>query len=164
VPGSDAPSLSPPDAVVALRSLSRRFRESAAESERRGRPPDGDDGDDDDTGPPAADVLRAAGVAAAAIAGLGEQLRRVLVEDSPELPAPPGAAPAPGDPATALDRLTAAANAVADLAAAQPATAWPRTGRRGAAAVSAADLLRDAVRAGVDQLRLVAAGDGDEED
>jgi hypothetical protein len=161
VPGSDAPSLSPPDAVVALRSLSRRFRESAAESERRGRPPDGDDGD---TGPPAADVLRAAGVAAAAIAGLGAQLRRVLVEDSPELPAPPGAAPAPGDPATALDRLTAAANAVADLAAAQPATAWPRTGRRGAAAVSAADLLRDAVRAGVDQLRLVAGGDGDEED
>jgi hypothetical protein len=158
VPGSDAPSLSPPDAVVALRSLSRRFRESAAESERRA------DGDDGDTGPPAADVLRAAGVAAAAIGGLGEQLRRVLVEDSPELPAPPGAAPAPGDPATALDRLTAAANAVADLAAAQPATAWPRTGRRGAAAVSAADLLRDAVRAGVDQLRLVATGDRDEED
>jgi hypothetical protein len=106
-------------------------------------------------------------VAGAAIASLGEQLRRVLVDDSPELPPPPGAAPAApaaGDPATALDRLTAAANAVADLAAAQPATAWQRTGRRGAATVSAADLLRDAVGAGVDQLRLVAGSDGDEED
>jgi hypothetical protein len=143
--------------VVALRSLSRRFREAAAEAERRRHAPDGD------TGAPAADVPRAAGVAAAAISELGEQLRRVLVEDSPELPAPPGSAHAPGDPATALDRLTAAANAVADLAAAQPATAWQRTGRRGAATVSAADLLRDAVRAGVDQLRQVA-GDGDDED
>jgi hypothetical protein len=146
--------------VVALRSLGRRFRESAAESERR-HPPDGE------TGAPAADVLRAAGAAGAAIAALGEQLRRVLVEDSPELPPPPGAAPAApgaGDPTTALDRLTAAANAVADLAAAQPATAWQRTGRRGAATVSAADLLRDAVGAGVDQLRLVAGSDGDEED
>jgi hypothetical protein len=157
VPGSDAPSLSPPDAVVALRSLSRRFREAAAEAERRRHAPDGD------TGAPAADVPRAAGVAAAAISELGEQLRRVLVEDSPELPAPPGATPAAGDQATALDRLTAAANAVADLAAGQPATAWQRTGRRGAATVSAADLLRDAVRAGVDQLRQVA-GDGDDED
>jgi hypothetical protein len=150
--GFDADSLSPPDAVVALRSLSRRFRE-AAEAGRQS--PDGAEA------VPAEDVLRAASVAAATIAEVGEQLRLVLVEDTPALPDPSG--PTPGDPATAADRLTAAATSLADLAAAQPATAWQRTGRRGSVTVSAADLLREAVHAGIHQLRLVT-GRGDEED
>jgi hypothetical protein len=179
-------SLSPPDAVVALRSLPRRFRAAAA-------PDTGDDDDDDfrtgwdsgpdtgrttgpdtgrttgpdtgnragtTTGPDARRdaVLAAAGAAAAAIAALGGQLRRVLIEDSPDLgPAPtPPAIPA-GSAADALGRLERAAFEVADLAASQPAAAWSRTGRRDGTPVSAADLLREAVHAGVHQLR-VAAG------
>jgi hypothetical protein len=144
------PSLSPPDAIVALRSLPRRFRAAAAP--RPGRDPHG--------------VEAAAGAAAGAITELSRQLGRVLVEESPTLPDSPADSPAagPGDPATALDRLAAAAGALADLAAAQAAAAWTRTGRRGGVEVSAAELLREAVHAGVHQLRLVSTGTDDEDD
>ncbi|HVM64370.1 MAG TPA: hypothetical protein VMU14_05880, partial [Acidimicrobiales bacterium] len=73
-------------------------------------------------------ALDAAGRAAQELAGIGAQLRRVLLNDNPELAAPPPAEP--GDRGTALERLTASANAVAELAQSQPASAWARTGRR----------------------------------
>jgi hypothetical protein len=144
-------SLSPPDAIVALRSLPRRFRAAAT--------PNPDDG-------PVPDAVRvalgAAGTAAAQLDAIGDQLRQVLVHDSPALAAPP--APAPGDPATALDRLTVAATTLADLAERQDASAWARTGRRGGATETAADLLRDAVRAAIEQLRVAERAWGDRRD
>ena len=146
--GFDAAPLSPPDAVVALRSFPRRFAEIGQ--------PDDDDIDAEGGGP-SVTTLAAAEAAAGAIAASGEQLRRVLVEDRPDLgPAPAvGAGPA-GAPADAIDRLRAAAGGVADLAAAQPASAWSRTGRRNGQNVSAADLLREAVHAGAHELRVAA--------
>jgi hypothetical protein len=147
--GFDAASLSPPDAVVALRSFARRFAEIGAP-----------DPDDDDDGTAAADVpseetLAAAVAAAAAISTSGEQLRRVLVENSPEVgPAPDlGAPPAAASP-DGIERLRAAAESVADLATHQPLSAWSRTGRRAGKDVTAADLLREAVHAGAHYLRV----------
>jgi hypothetical protein len=133
-------SLTPPDAIVALRSLPRRFRATVMPTP------------DDMPTPEAVGIaLDAAGRAAEELDAIGAQLRRVVVNDNPELVAPPPAEP--GDPGTALDRLTASANAVAELAQSQPASAWVRTGRRGGSTVTAADLLREAVGAGVAELR-----------
>jgi len=97
-------------------------------------------------------ALEAAGTAAGQLDAIGAQLRAVLINPSPEVAAAPTVSA--GDPATALDRLTSAASAIADLAASQPADAWVRTGRRGGTTVTAADLLREAVDAGVAQLRV----------
>ena len=148
--GFDAAPLSPPDAVVAMRSFARRFAEI-------GQP----DPDDDDAGvdAPTAETLGAAAAAAAAITTSGEQLRRVLVEDSPAHgPAPDVDAAPTTAPADAIDRLRTAAEGVADLAAGQPASAWTRTGRRGEQDVTAADLLREAVHAGAHELRVAGEG------
>jgi predicted deacylase len=93
------------------------------------------------------------------LSDLGGDLRAVLVEDEPTLATVDGVATTVrtgGDPVTAFDRLAAAADKVAALAADQPGTAWTRTGRRATGPVSAADLLREAVHAGVHHLR--AAG------
>jgi hypothetical protein len=149
--GFDPASLSPPDAVVALRSFARRFTEI-------GEPdPDDDGGAEGDA--PAEKTLAAAAAGAAAIATSGEQLRRVLVGDSPELgPAPDLAAAPATPPADAIDRLRTAAERVADLAARQPASAWTRTGRRAGQDVTAADLLREAVHAGAHELRVAGEG------
>jgi hypothetical protein len=147
--GFDAAPLSPPDALVALRSFPRRFAEVGQ--------PDDDDVDADSSGGPTATTLAAAEAAADAIAASGEQLRRVLVEDTPVLgPAPDVDAEPASAPADAIDRLRGAAEGVADLAAAQPASAWSRTGRRNGQNVTAADLLREAVHAGAHELRVAA--------
>lgn len=98
-----------------------------------------------------------AGVAAEAIAALGEDLRHVLIEDKPSLPTDEGEATNTrhsGDPVTALDRLTAATTNVANLAAGQPGDSWTRSGTRSSGAISAADLLREAVHAGAHHLRV----------
>jgi hypothetical protein len=146
--GFDPAPLSPPDAVVALRSFARRFAEV-------GQPdPDAEDVEPASDGP-TEKTLAAAEAAAAAIATSGEQLRRVLVEDSPVIgPAPDlDAAPASA-PADAIDRLRTAAERVADLARDQPASAWSRVGHRPGQDVTAAHLLREAVHAGVHELRV----------
>lgn len=148
--GFEAATVSPGDAVVALRSYPRRYRELA------GPPPEA--GDEDARRRWEA-VMAEAGQAAAAIAALGEDLRRVLIEDHPALTASPHRSDA-GDAATALDRLDAAATAAAAAAEHQPGDAWSRTGSRGAAEVSAADLLREAVHAGIHHLRAAQAGAG----
>jgi hypothetical protein len=145
--GFDGRGLSPADAAVALRSLPRRFREAAEPVEEVAGP-----------SVDAAAVLAAAGQAADAIGELGEDLRRVLVEDDPALSTSGAEATAVrhgGDPATALERLAAAATTVADLISAQPADAWTRTGVRSDGPVTAADLAREAVHAGVHRLRAV---------
>ena len=133
-------SLSPPDAIVALRSLPRRFRATVMPTQ-----------EDMPTPEAVAVALDAAGTAAGELDGIGAELRRVLLNDAPDLR--PIAPPEPGDRATALDRLAASATAVAELAESQPASAWARTGRRDGSTVTAADLLREAVQAAVDQLR-----------
>jgi len=146
----DAGDLTPPDAVVALRSFPRRFRALV---------PPGDGTDDDHDRERRAAAEHAAAAAAAAIDAGTPDLRRVLLEDGPELGgAPP---PAAGDP---VARVAASATALADLAAAQPASVWARTGRRGAATVTAADVLRGAVDAAARELRAGAPQGGAADD
>jgi len=145
--------------VVALRSFARRFRSL-------GEPADGDDGDarpdlaESDQVRRRATAATEAGQAADAMAELGADLRAVLVEDDPALDTVEGTATtirSGGDPLTAFDRLAATADSVAALAVDQPGNAWTRTGRRATGAVSAADLLREAVHAGVHHLRAAEA-------
>jgi hypothetical protein len=103
-----------------------------------------------------------AGQAAEAIAALGADLRRVLIQDNPALTTHEGDAESArhgGDPATALARLSDATAAVASLADDQPGEAWARTGSRSEGPVSALELLRDAVHAGVHHLRGAEAAD-----
>lgn len=143
--GFDPSSLTPPDAIVALRSFPRRYRELLL-------------GEDDEPRP---EVLVEAGRAAAAIASITDDLERVLVtDDAPVRSAPSVATDAldPGDPSTALDRLTAVTTRAAALASSQPPDAWTRKGVRSSGPVTAGELLREAVHAGVHHLRLVPEG------
>jgi hypothetical protein len=165
--GFDPTSISPADAVVALRSLPRRYREAAGLA---GDEPDpgGDGVGDDDAGPGpdggAADrralVLAQATQATAAIAALGEDLRRVLISDDPALTTTDDTATGGGagadvtDPDAVLARLKEVTDRVAGLVADQPATAWKRVGHRADGPRSAAALLGEAVHAGVHHLRL----------
>lgn len=141
---------------MALRSLPRRFRALAAPHP-------------EDDGPPVATALSGeraerrqgaalaeAAEAAEAIAAVGTDLRRVLVEDNPSVTTEEGVATMPrhgGEPSTAVQRLTTATGEVAALAEAQPGNAWTRTGARSGGPVSAANLLREAVHAGIHHLR-----------
>jgi len=168
--GFDPTSISPADAVVALRSLPRRFREAAglaagdpdADADA-GRPDPGVAGPGDHDGDDhRALVLAEAAQAAGAIAALGEDLRRVLISDDPALATTDdtatggggGAGTGAGDPEAALARLGEATAAVVSLVEGQPATAWKRTGRRSSGPRSAGALLGEAVHAGVHHLRL----------
>jgi hypothetical protein len=166
--GFDA-SLGPADAVVALRSFPRRFAELAG-------PEAGDEASEAAaSGASAASATSAtegrqrwavvaaeAGQAAEAIAAISEDLRKVLIEDGPALATTGDTATAVrhgGDPATAFDRLRAAADATAALVDHQPAEAWGRTGTRPEGPVTAIDLVRDAVHAGVHHLRQAEAAE-----
>jgi len=166
--GFDPTSISPPDAVVALRSLPRRYREAAGLA--GDQPDQGGDGTGDDGAGPghregeAADrralVLAQAAQATAAIAALGEDLRRVLISDDPALTttddtATSGEGDSDGaDPDTVLARLKQVTDRVAGLVEDQPATAWKREGHRAGGPRSALALLGEAVHAGVHHLRL----------
>jgi hypothetical protein len=153
--GFDPTSISPADAVVALRSLPRRYREAAG-----------------DPGPEQAEhralVAAEAAQAASAIAALGEDLRRVLISDDPALTTTDdtatstnGAAGEAGpDLEAAIARLAEATTGVVDLVEGQPATAWKRTGHRASGPRSAATLLGEAVHAGVHHLRLAQQSAG----
>jgi hypothetical protein len=155
----DLSKLAPGDAAVALRSLERRYRAVFAGL--------GDEESPDDI------ARRRAGsgwtplehvVAAAwAIAACGRALARVLREDTPELDATdvdPGLRDRPKDPSgTVHERLAELgleANALADVVDAVPAGDWERVGTvadSSARRVSALDIVRSAVDAGVTHLR-----------
>mgnify|MGYP001228438423 CR=1 FL=1 len=153
--GFDPSSVSPSDAVVALRSFPRRYRELA------GPAPDGVPASDREHAEHRWEaVVTEAGQAAEAIAALAEDLRRTLIDDRPRLTTTAEMATAVrngGDPATAFDRLQAACEAAAGLADHQPGEAWAREATRPDGPVTAIDVLRDAVHAGIHHLRQAQA-------
>jgi hypothetical protein len=155
----DLSTLAPSDAVVALRGLERRYRGLFAGIGE-------DESPDDVARRPAGNgwsALEHVVAAAWAISAASRSLDLVLHQDSPLLDATdvdPGARPKPG-PASGLlpDRLAELgleANALADRTDNVAAKDWDRlgllddsSGRR----VSALDILRAAVDAGVTHLR-----------
>ena len=154
----DLSQLSPSDAVVALRSLERRYRGLFAGLGE-------DESPDDLAHRRAGDWSAADHIVAAArfIAGANGALARVVTADSPAVAAAsvdPGASRGPGAPPEPVDGLVAElaseANAMADRVEQVAAGAWTRQAvvddgsRR---TVTALDIVRAAVDAGVTQLR-----------
>lgn len=153
---SDLSRLSPPDAVVTLRSLPRRFRTAL-------RPTDDDNFDEfaervASSGQSPLDHLVDAD---RSLTMLHKALEQVLHNDHPVLqPAtidpggrdwPPTTAGLDGE----LAHLETSANGLADLVERVPAGDWGRTGTvaSGAGSVEALDLLREAVRTAITDLR-----------
>ena len=154
--GFDGSSLSPADAAVALRSFPRRFRSVLV------RPP-AQDGDDPVTrrGSAGRSAMEHAEWAAATIEEIDHQLQQVLVHDQPEVtapaietPFPPAGVTAPGGPVAVLERVTAAATALAATVEGASGRQWSRTAApAGGATVTALDLVRLAVHQGVHHLK-----------
>lgn len=155
----DLSKLAPGDAVVALRSLERRYRALFAELGE-------DESPDEMARRPAANgwsALEHVVAAAWAIAACGRALGKVLREDTPHLDptdVDPTRRDRPGSPSgnlhERLAELGLEANAMADQIDQVPAQDWERlglvddsSGRR----VSALDIVRGAVDAGVTHLR-----------
>lgn len=155
----DLSTLAPSDAVVALRGLERRYRGLFAAI-------GADESPDDIARRPAANgwsALEHVVAAAWAVSAAFRSLGLVLHQDNPLLDVTdvdPGARPKPGPPGGTLDErlveLGLEANALADKAEGVSAKDWDRlgllddsSGRR----VSALDILRTAVDAGVTHLR-----------
>lgn len=153
---ADLAHLTPQDAVVTLRSLPRRFRTTL-------RPVDDDNLDE------LAERIASSGHspldhlvdADRSLTMLHQALDQVLHHDQPVL-APavmdPGARewpPAQGGLEAELAHLEGSAVAFADAASRVPAADWGRTGTvaGGGTTVEALDLLREAVRTGVTDLR-----------
>ncbi len=149
--GFDPPTVSPSDAAVAARSFPRRYRALLV------RP------DDDDPeivhrrpgGEPSAAehaVSGASGMAAAA-----EALRSIRISDGPtvDVDGPPAAAAGGTTPLdTILERLAAAAGGLADSIEPLRGDEWKRTAvTPGGAKVTALDVARHGVHAGVHHLR-----------
>ena len=154
----DLSQLSPADAVVALRSLERRYRGLFAGLAE-------DESPDDLAHRRAGDWSAADHVVAAArfIAGADRALARVVTADSPVVAATevdPRAARSPGAPSEPVDRLVAElaskANAMADRVEHVASGDWTRAavvdGGSGRT-VTALDIVRAAVDAGVTHLR-----------
>ena len=154
----DLSQLSPSDAVVALRSLERRYRGLFAGLGE-------DESPDDLAHRRAGDWSAADHIVAAArfIAGANGALARVVTVDSPAVAAAsvdPGASRGPGAPPEPVDGLVAElaseANAMADRVEHVASGDWTRQAvvddgsRR---TVTALDIVRAAVDAGVTQLR-----------
>ena len=145
--GLDVSRLAPDDAVTALRSYPRRFREALTSVDLEDLPQE---------------AVEHADHVARSVALLGEALRQVLVQEHPTL------LPAVADDAArewavdgsssvddVLAFLTMECNGLAEAIADVPSDAWTR---RGVAAgsgqeITALDIVRDAVRTGADRLR-----------
>jgi hypothetical protein len=147
VPGLDLSHLAPGDAVAALRSYPRRFRELFASV--------------DPADLPQAAIEHADHVARS-VALLGEALRQVLVQDEPTLlaaVADDSAREWAFDGSSAVDDVLAflamECNAMADAIANVPSTAWTRAGTVAGSGqkLTALDIVREAVRTGSDHLR-----------
>ena len=148
--GLDLSRLAPDDAVAALRSYPRRFREVLTSVDPDELP---------------AEAIEHADHVARALALLGEALRQVLIQDGPTLlPAVPDdsarqwAFEAPPSVEDALAFLSMESNALADVIADVPSDAWTRAGTVAGSGqeMTALDIAREAVRTGAEHLR--AAG------
>jgi hypothetical protein len=154
----DLSRLSPSDAVVALRSLERRYRGLFAGL-------DEDESPDDLAHRRAGDWSAIDHVVAASrfVARANRALARVLTADSPPVAAAdvdPAASPGPAAPAGPVDgplaELASEANAMADRIDRVPAGDWTRTAAvddGSGRTVTALDIARAAVDAGVTHLR-----------
>jgi len=145
--GLDVSHLSPDDAVAALRSYPRRFRDLVQSVEPQELP---------------ADVPDHIDQVARSVALLGESLRQLLVQDHPVL------MPAVADdrarewsyagsssPDDLLAFLDMECNALADTIRQVSADAWTRSGSIAGSGqdLTALDLVREAVRTGSEHLR-----------
>jgi hypothetical protein len=147
VSGLDLSRLAPEDAVAALRSYPRRFRDVLTSVEPNDLP---------------AEALEHADHVARSVALLGEALRQVIVQDQPALlpaVADDAAREWAFDGSTSVDDvlafLTMECNALGQFVADVPADVWTRTGTVAGAGrvMSALDIAREAVRTGADHLR-----------
>jgi hypothetical protein len=153
--GLDLDAIQPPDAVVAVRSLPRRWRgtfakagdEEDIEALLRRRPADG--------GPSALDH---ACRVAEALALLDGHVRRTAVADQPDL-SPADVAPervaacAGRSPEAALDQLTAGAEALAATLDGVPSGAWLRPATLDGRLTDVRGLARAAAHEGTHHLR-----------
>lgn len=145
--GLDVSRLSPDDALAALRSYPRRFREVLTSVEPEELPHE---------------AVDAADHVARSVALLGEALRQVVVQDDPTL-VPAVADDAARDWTTSgsssvddvLAFLDMECNALADAIRDVASEAWTRTGTVAGSGhdMSAIAIVREAVRTGADSLR-----------
>lgn len=157
-PGSDCPvcgfqpsTVSPSDAVVALRSYPRRFRSTLlrfAEEDTdllRRRP-----------SPAAWTALEHAGHVRDVMHSIDLRMQRVLREDNPTLPEipeiPPGGVNEQG-PEVVVASMLATSEQLCRMMQDVDSDDWTRFGVRGNYDVSALDLVREAVHAGTHHLR-----------
>jgi hypothetical protein len=155
----DVSSISPNDAVTALRSYPRRFRSALA-------PIDGDERTEElaqQAGPDGRSAVELTADVVRTWTVLREALRQIQVNDTPVVH---GAvidpaqrdwdAPVRETVATVLEQLDDQAAAFADAAAAVPADQWTRSATvAGGGSVTALDVVREAVKVGHDQLAAV---------
>jgi hypothetical protein len=156
-PPFDTSQVSPSDAATTLRSFARRFRAAL-------RPPDdSDEGRTDDAlhRRPADGGLSAiehAAWTATAIAQVNEAFRRVMIEDDPLIDLPPidVSPPVDGDSDSVdavVARIEAAGEQLASAITNVHGTEWTRTARVGDRQITALEVVRHAVRLGVEHLR-----------
>jgi hypothetical protein len=147
VAGLDLSRLGPDDAVAALRSYPRRFREVLTSVEPDELPQD---------------AVEHADHVARSLAMLAEAVRQVVVQEEPTLlpaVADDAARQWAFDGSSAVDDVLAflsmEAEAFADAIGGVPADAWSRTGTVAGSGqrLSALDIVREAVRTGADHLR-----------
>lgn len=139
-PGLDPTTISPSDALVAVRSFPRRWRGAFAVVA------DEEEGQELlSRGSPSALDLLAETVGA--FRGATEGVRRIRAVDRPELPSP---SPAAG---SSLDDLDAAAAALAREIEQVPTEDWTRPGLVDGAETTALDVVRRAVIVASDDLR-----------
>lgn len=153
--GVDDSQVSPSDAAVTLRSLSRRFAAVLVLPEEEQRP------DDVVHRRPASGGLSAiehAAYTAAALPRLADALRLVLTRVDPDLPVPPlDGNPPPGASAASVDevvnQLAEAAESLAKDISNVAAHEWTRSGRVGDQTATALDVVRGAVQLAIFHLR-----------
>ena len=145
--GLDLSRLAPEDAVAALRSYPRRFREVLTSVDPNDLP---------------AEAREHADHVARSVALLGEALRQVLLQDDPALlpaVADDSARLWAFDGSSSVDDvvafITMECNAMADLVAETPSDVWTRAGPIAGSGqeMTALDIVREAVRTGADHLR-----------
>jgi hypothetical protein len=147
--GYDASQLTPPDAVVAVRSYPRRFRELFEEAEERSP------GATTRVGRSGRSARDHAARVAAVLAGIDHDLGRVTVSDNPAIDPPGLDGPPAAAGADSLADLASAADALAARMAGVTGDEWRRTGTDPAGDTwTALDLVRRAVHAGAHHLRL----------